>query len=81
MIVGWRKFMELHFIGNICNVARAAARLNMNVSLLATETVTSCGPGVVDEVLVALGIPSTPSPFKSWWKLVSSAFNAVLVPE
>src|ERR1035437_8718287 len=33
-----------------------------------------------DSITVVAGTPITPSPFKSWWKLVSSDSNAKLVP-
>ena len=54
---------------------------NTKVSLLATVTMAPCDAGPDGLPLVAAGTPITPSPFKSWWKPVSSDSSVVLVPE
>ena len=60
--------------------------MNTNVSLPANAARPACDmeldSGTAPVALaVAAGMPITPSPFKSWWKLVSSNSSAVLVPD
>ena len=51
----------------ICESPTLPIDWNTNVSLFATVTKVACAAG-----LVAAGMPITPSPFRSWWKVVST---------